>query len=195
MAPDEVARLMREFRSGDRTAAERLVEYFYPELRRMAAGQLRHERSPHTWQPTALVHEFYLQLVKWKAMGASGNAIDIESEKRAFFALAATIMRNLLIMHSRPLSRKASRASTEDLEFAGVGSAGMESLQEVDSALIALSAVDPVLRRVVEMRVFEGRTTEEIAGQLGCSPRTVARHWDFARHWLERRFVEGQIHQ
>jgi RNA polymerase sigma factor (TIGR02999 family) len=195
MLPDEVAKLMRAFRAGDRAAAEQLVEYFYPELRRMAAGQLRNERSPHTWQPTALVHELYLQLVKWKALGASGNVVDVEAEKRAFFALAATVMRNLLIVHSRPMARKAPKAATQDLEIVDTGNSGIDSLQEVDSALNALSTIDPALRSVVEMRVFEGRTTEEIANQLGCSPRTVARQWDFARHWLERRFADAQIRE
>ena len=195
MTPEDIARLMREFRGGDRAAAEELIEYFYPELRRMAAGQLRNEASPHTWQPTALVHELYLQLVKWKAIGASGTAFDVEAEKRAFFALAAVVMRNLLIMHSRPLSRKAPRTSTADMEIADRGHSALESLQQVDSALSALSAIDPALRQVVEMKVFEGRTTEEIASQLGCSPRSVARHWEFARRWLEKHFSEPQVNK
>jgi RNA polymerase sigma factor (TIGR02999 family) len=193
MAPEDVARLMREFRQGDRAAAEQLVEYFYPELRRMAAGQLRDERAPHTWQPTALVHELYLQLVKWKAMDASGNAIDAEAERRAFFGLAAAVMRNLLIMHSRPLSRKAPKITSSGIEVIDAAGSAVESLQEVDSALSALAAIDPALRRVVEMKVFEGRTTEEIASDVGCSPRSVARHWDFARRWLEKRFAAAEI--
>src|SRR5436190_24379639 len=100
-----VARLMESFRSGDHEAAGRLVELFYPELRRIAAARMRTERPDHTLQPTAVVHQLYLELVKIKALRptASDGSCD---EKSAFLGLAAYLMRQLLIHHARPLAKR-----------------------------------------------------------------------------------------
>src|SRR5947209_9367728 len=101
LQPDSVARLMASFRHGDHEAAGRLVEIFYPELRRIAAARMRAERVNHTLQPTAVVHQLYLGLVKIKALrpASSGG----EDEKAAFLGLAAYLMKQLLIHHARPL--------------------------------------------------------------------------------------------
>ncbi len=174
---------MTSFRSGDHEAAGRLVELFYPELRRIAAARMRAERPDHTLQPTAVVHQLYLELVKVKALrpASSGGA----DEKAAFLGLAAYLMKQLLIHHARPLSRRAGKAELPDL----AGPHSELSLVEIDDVLNRLAAINPALRRVVELRVFEGLTREEIAREMGCGTATVARHWNFARNWLEEAFA------
>ena len=108
LQPDTVALLMASFRNGDHEAAGRLVELFYPELRRIAAARMRAERPDHTLQPTAVVHQLYFELVKIKALRpASAGGAD---EKAAFLGLAAYLMKQLLIHHARPLSRRAEKA-------------------------------------------------------------------------------------
>jgi RNA polymerase sigma factor (TIGR02999 family) len=180
--PETVARLMASFRSGDHEAAGRLVELFYPELRRIAAARMRAERADHTLQPTAVVHQLYLELVKIKALrpASSGGA----DEKAAFLGLAAYLMKQLLIHHARPLSKRAEKAELPDLS--GPNAETAHSLVEIDDVLNRLAAINPALRRVVELRVFEGLTREEIAREMGCGTATVARHWSFARNWLEQ---------
>jgi len=183
LQPDTVARLMASFRNGDHEAAGRLVELFYPELRRIAAVRMRAERPGHTLQPTALVHQLYLELVKVKALrrASSGGA----DEKAAFLGLAAYLMKRLLIHHARPLSKRAEKAELPDLP----GPHSEDSLLEIDDVLSRLAAINPALRQVVELRVFEGLTREEIARKMGCGTATVARHWSFARNWLEEAFA------
>src|SRR5215831_461106 len=180
-APDTVARLMAQFRKGDKAAARQLVELLYPELRRIAAAKMKGERREHTWQPTVLVNELYLALVKMKALGGSG--LDNEQEKAVFLGLAGHIMKRLLIDHARPLYRRAEKVPLQ--EGPDVVAPGAESLQQVEEALSRLAGIDPKFRTVVEMRVFEGLTGDEIAEQLGCSPRSVATYWNFAKRWLQ----------
>ena len=184
--PDSVSRLMTKFRNGDHTAAGRLVELFYPELRRIAAARMRAERPDHTLQPPAVVHQLYLELVKIKALRPAGSD-GAPDEKAAFLGLAAYLMKQLLIHHARPLSRRAEKA--ELLDLPGPRSPAERSLVEIDDVLNRLAAINPALRRVVELRVFEGLTREEIAREIGCSTATVARHWSFARNWLEDAFT------
>jgi RNA polymerase sigma factor (TIGR02999 family) len=140
---------------------------------------MRAERPDHTLQPTALVHQLYLELVKVKALRpASSEGAD---EKAAFLGLAAYLMKRLLIHHARPLSTRAEKVELPDLPRL----ATEPSLLEIDDVLNRLAAINPALRQVVELRVFEGLTREEIARKMGCGTATVARHWSFARNWLE----------
>jgi RNA polymerase sigma factor (TIGR02999 family) len=185
LQPDTVARLMASFRNGDHEAAGRLVELFYPELRRIAAARMRAERPDHTLQPTAVVHQLYLELVKVKALRPAGSGG--ADEKAAFLGLAAYLMKQLLIHHARPLARRAEKTELPDL--VGPYSPSEHSMVEIDDVLNRLAAINPTLRRVVELRVFEGLTREEIARELGCGTATVARHWSFARNWLEEAFA------
>lgn len=180
-APATIRQLMTDLRSGQPGAADRLIELFYPELRRMAAARMRREQSDHTWQPTVLVNELYLELARVSGLPPGG--LDAESEKAAFLGLAGFLMKRLLIHHARPLYRRADKTGvSEQIEDPG---SGTQSLQDVEDLLDQLARVDPVLRQIVEMKVFEGLSREEMAARLGCSLRTVARHWEFARHWLK----------
>lgn len=177
--PDTFARLMADFRRGDKAAADRLVELLYPELRKLAAARMKGERTEHTWQPTLLVNELYLALVKMKALGNGSRA---DEEKAAFLGLAGHVMKHLLIDHSRPLYRRNEKIQLHDMP--DLAQTGIEHVQFVEQLLTRIGTLDSKLRSVIEMRVFEGLTGDEIAQQLGCSPRTVANLWTFAKRWL-----------
>jgi len=180
------AQLMRDLRHGSAAAKQELVRLLYPELRRVAASKMKRERISHTLQPTALVNELYLELLKVRGLPDRGTSDD--GERLAFLRLAGKLMDHLLIHHARRLSSKVERIeldSTDDPSDSGV-----EALQRVEEALIKLEAIDPRLRAVVEMKVFEGLTGEEIAHQLGCSPRTVVATWTYAREWLQANWAK-----
>ena len=182
--PDRVRHLMMRFRQGDKGAVDELVSLFYPELRRLAASRMRSEQANHTWQPTGLVNELYLELLKVKALRASAS--DAEEERRAFMGLAAHIMRRLLIQHSRPLSKRAAKFELADMPDCRISST--EALAQVEHALDRLGSINPSLRTVVELRVFEGLTGKECAERMGIGTATVGRYWEFSRLWLEDEF-------
>ena len=183
----QISDLMARFRSGDREAAGQLIECLYPELRRIAASKMRSERAEHTWSPTVLVNELFLELVKIKALRPASS--DNSSEKTAFLGLAGHLMRRLLIHHSRPLSRKALKVEVDEADLGPTRTgAGPEALVEIEMMLDRLMKIDPKFRTVVEMRAFEGKTIEEIAAGMGCAPRTAATYWGFAKRWLQQEF-------
>jgi RNA polymerase sigma factor (TIGR02999 family) len=155
------------------------MEAIYPELRRLAASKMKGERSDHTWQPTALVNELYLELLRSKDLDRGEER---RNEKNAFFGLAAHMMWRLLVRHARPLYRRVEKVAIDDSSHDG--ELGVAGLDRVDTLLASLAAVDPQLRTIVEMKVFEGLSVDEIAAQLGCSARTVKRRWHLAKHWL-----------
>lgn len=185
IAPGRVASLMNGLREGDRHAAGELVELFYPELRRIAAARMQGERAGHTWRPTALVNELYLELLKIRALRDSGP--DGVADRDQFLALAAHVMKRLLLNHAR---RLPSRVAREELqELVDPKGTAEQALLEVENALDRLGGISARLRTVVELRVFQGLTREEIAASLGCGTATVARDWSFARQWLEVEFA------
>jgi RNA polymerase sigma factor (TIGR02999 family) len=185
---DSISRLMGAFRRGDAEAGGALADAFYDELRRLAAVRMKGERSQHTWQPTALVHELYLEVIKVRGLGpAAGGS---EEEREAFLGLAGHMMKRLLIHHARPLRRRMQRVDLTEGRAPIDDTA--ESLQQVEDALARLAEVDPRLRAVVEMKVFEGLTGEEIARQLGCSRGTVANCWSFAQRWLPEEWAPAR---
>ncbi len=183
---ETVARLMRELRHGNQAAKRELVKFLYPELRRIAASKMKRERVNHTLQPTAVVNEIYLELLKIRRLPDRGY-VD-EEEKVAFMRLAGKLMDRLLIHHARRLPSRVERIELDDTD--DPSDSGAEALQRVENALVKLEAIDPKLRAVVEMKVFEGLTGEEIAGQLGCSPRTVVAIWNYAREWLRTNWAD-----
>jgi RNA polymerase sigma factor (TIGR02999 family) len=187
LSPDSVALLTADFRRVDQNPANELVEQFHFELRRLAAARMKGERADHTWQTTVLVNELYLELVKVRGL-TSFTPVN-EEDKAAFLGFAGHIMKRLLIHHARPLCRRAQKVPFEEAPERIVE--GTEALQQVEDALSGLAAIDTRFRTVVEMRVFEGLTTDEIASKLNCSRRTVAGYWNFARRWLEKEWAGG----
>jgi len=181
-SPVSVNSLMAEFRGGNSEAAGKLVELFYPELRRLATSRMLRERANHTWQPTVLVNELYLQLMQVKDLPPGSQRE--EEERDAFLGLAAFLMKRLLLHHARPLPARVTK--TDIGEALGQAVSGQQALLEVEDLLSRLGAIDPNLRGVVEMKVLEGLSREEIAQKLNCSVRTVARHWEFAQFWLRK---------
>lgn len=173
----EVARLMAGFRQGDRASTHRLVELFYPELRRAAARRIG---SGHTWQPTALVHELYLQLIRIKSLPSS----DSSDERSSFLHFCGFLMKRLLSHHERPLYRRVTTVPLDD-EIPSEGS-GEETLQHLDGILSRLAAIDPRLRQVAELRIFAGMTGDEIASELKCTRRTVVTFWNFAKQAIAK---------
>lgn len=155
----------------------------------MARFYMQGERSNHTWQPTVLVNELFVELAKLRGLpgrpSGSGSSADLESERKAFLALAAHIMRRLLIHHARPLARRIGMEElSEDLNL---DEPTGEDMAVVEDLLWGLERLDPLLRTIVEMRVLEGLTMEEIAEELDVPLRTIYRRWTFARTWLATR--------
>jgi RNA polymerase sigma factor (TIGR02999 family) len=174
-----VSQLLAALRQGDQTAVEQLITLLYPDLHRLARTKMRAENRAHTWQPTVLVNELYLKLKKLRGFHSDSTKDDLDS----FLALAARMMNRILISHARPQWKKARR---EGLETDDGICEGHAAVSEIEAVLDKLGSVDPRLREVVELRVFEELTIEGTAERMGCSPRTVVRHWNFARHWLEQ---------
>lgn len=183
--PEEISKLMSEFRNGDNRAAGQLIELLYPELKRMAESQMRQEWRENSWQPTLLVNELYLEVMKFR--GLPSQREEPENAKAAFLALAAKVMKRLLIHHARPLSRKAHKVPIDESRLVNAET----NILEVEDMLSRIGEVKPEIRAVVEMKVFQGLKAEEIAQRLGCAPITVHRHWNFARKWLEKELLSA----
>ena len=164
-----------------------LIEAFYPELKRLAVARMRREPPEHSWRPTVLVNELYLELMKIKALRPVRRRD--EQAKSAFFALSARVMRWLLARHARPLAWQAD--TTPVSESMPLHSPGSDALAQVDNLLGKLAEIDPQLRSVVELRVFEGLSVQETADRMHCSARTVNRQWCFAKAWLAKNLPPG----
>jgi RNA polymerase sigma factor (TIGR02999 family) len=168
-------------RSGDPAASERLFTLAYDELRWLAARAMRGERRDHTLQPTALVHEAWLRLMREPAPSVR--------DRDHFFALAAAAMRRVLIDHAR--RRNADKRGAGGQAALGPPDAGRgeidETLEGLGEALEELERAEPRLARLVELRFFAGFSVEETARLLGVSERTVKRDWSFARGFLTQR--------
>ena len=181
----ELRRIVEEAGSGGEPALDRLLPLVYKELRRLAAGRLRHERRDHTLQPTGLVHEAYLRL-------AGDAPVSFESWAH-FRGIAARVMRRVLVEHARARGarkRGGSRVRVTLENVAELSAQPTVDFDALDEALERLAAFDPRQARLVELRFFGGMTLEETARVLGVSVATVKREWALARTWL-RRELEG----
>jgi RNA polymerase sigma-70 factor, ECF subfamily len=168
-------------------ALDRLLPVVHGELRRIASAYLRRERPDHTLQPTALVNEAYLRL-------AERGEVAWES-KTHFLAIAANVMRQILVDHARARhadKRNGDRARVELDEALVIAFERDLDLVWLDEALDRLGALDPRLARVVELRFFGGLTTKEAAEVLEISTATVEREWATARGWLRRELTRGE---
>lgn len=182
-ASGQVAALITGVQNGRKEAADELFQWLYPELRRLASRHMSREAAGHSWQPTLLVNELYLELLRNKALDSCGFD---ESKKAAFLGLAGFLMKRLLITHSRPLRERVTEVPESVVDTMPAAMPDPENLQLVDNLLARLGEIDPRHRTVVELRVFEGRSHDEIATHLGCTVRTVGAYWSFARRWLEK---------
>jgi len=168
-------------RSGDEDAAAELFELVYDDLRELAAALMRHERTGHTLQPTALVHEAYMRLFK---------AEQTEWQNKAhFMGVAARGIRQILVDHSRrraALKRGGNPERVTTSEEAEWDGGAEYDLLELDDAMGRLAELDERQARVVELRYFGGLSVAEAAEVLGVSERTVKSDWQVARLWLHR---------
>lgn len=185
----DVTTLLLRWRAGDEAALDQLLPLVYSALRRLAARQLRDERSGHTLQATALVHEAYLKIL--------GSDAGLVENRIHFFALAAKAMRRILIDHAR---RRAAEKRAGDLRRVTLTDVLADSPHDherqvdalaLDQALRRLEAFKPRAAQVVELRYFGGLTLAEAAEVLGVTSKTVTREWSTARLWLLDRMSSG----
>jgi RNA polymerase sigma factor (TIGR02999 family) len=177
----EITKILQEWNKGNAEAGERLLPFVYHELKRQAKFLMARERSDHTLQPTALVHEAFLKLtelheIKWQ-------------NRRHFFSFVSQIMRQILVDYAR--SHAAEKRgnnkihfSADDLQIPSEERAA--AVLELDDALNELARIDERQAKIVEMRYFGGMKADEIAEALDISQRTVGREWQEARLWLYR---------
>jgi len=183
----QVTALLTRLRRGDQRAAEQLIPLVMDELRRLARYYLKDERTGHTLQPTALVHEAYLKLAGYQ---------NLNWESRShFIGVAASLMRQILIDSARR-HRAAKRGRQfeqvsldEHRDFLQVERS--EELLALDEALHRLEKMNSRQSRIVELRYFGGLNNEEIAGVLNVSQNTVTRDWNMARAWLYQQLSEN----
>ena len=172
--------LLRGWAEGDQTCADRLIAQVYQELRLIASRQLARERCGHTLQPTALVHEAWLKL-------RAGATPDWQNRTH-FLALAARLMRQILVDHARR-QQVQQRHLGQRLCITGTGRIGADApldLLELDQALDRLARLSAIQSRIVELRYFGGLSIEEAAGVLQTSVSTVNRGWRAANTWMQQ---------
>jgi RNA polymerase sigma-70 factor, ECF subfamily len=177
----EITRLLIDWRGGDRAALEKLMPLVYDELRRLARHYLNQERPGHTLQATALVNEAYLRLIDQQSADWQNRA--------HFFAVAARIMRHLLVDHARArgYAKRGGGAHQVSLdEAAAVTPEVSFDLLALDEALDRLAAIDERKVVIVELRYFSGLSVEETAEAMRLSEITIKREWLKAKAWLYR---------
>ena len=176
-----ITQLLMDWRAGNQAALDQLTPLLYGELRKIAASYLRRERAEHTLQPTALVNEAYMQLVKMA---------NLEWKDRAhFLGIAAYLMRQILVQHARGNNAAKRGAGAKKLsldEALTVSADGSPEVVALDDALKALEAIDPRKSKIVELHYFGGLKSEEMAEVLGISVSTVGREMRLALAWLYR---------
>ncbi len=186
--PKQVTVLLRAWADGDESVGDQLFPLIYRELRQISENQLRRSGPAMTLGPTEVLHEAYLRLADQKSSDWRNRA--------HFFALAATVVRRVLLDHARHrLAARRDRRREVKLEPEHHGHLMSEDradeLLQLDEALSALASVDGRRARVVELRYFGGLTVEETADVLGVGTATVKRDWALARAWLRARIQDG----
>lgn len=180
-----ITHLLKEWSDGDQRALDELTPLVYEELRQQAARYLRKERPGHTLQATALINEAFLRLIDVKS---------VQWQSRAhFFAIAANLMRRILVDHARHRDAEKRGGAQMRLTLDDALAIAKEpdvDLLAIDEALDRLAEIDEQQARVVELRFFSGLSVEETATALGVSPKTVKRDWSVARAWLRREIGE-----
>jgi len=180
LSSSDITQLLSKWQEGDEQALNDLVLIVYPQLRHLAHQHIRKERSDHTLQSTALVHEAYLRLEKQ-------GALKFENRSH-FLAICSQLMRQILVEYARG-RRAAKRDGGIKLALEGIVAAAKSrgtDLIALDDALTQLAKLDTQQARIVELRFFGGLSIEETAVVTGVSPATVKRNWAAARVWLHR---------
>jgi RNA polymerase sigma factor (TIGR02999 family) len=177
----EVTQILDRAQRGDPKAAEELLPLVYEELRKLAAQKMAHEAAGQTLQPTALVHEAWIKLVK------PGPHLHLWNSRGHFFCAAAEAMRRILIDRARMRKRQRhghglQRVDLDQVDVAAT--ADDDTLLHISEALTKLAAEAPEKVKLIELRYFAGWSIEDAAAALGISPATAKRHWAFARAWL-----------
>ena len=185
----DITRLLGEWRDGNRDAFERLVPLVYDELRAIASRHLAREWRHDQLQTTAVVSEAYLRL-------CGQRAADWQNRGH-FFAIAAQVMRRILVDHARHERRHKRGGGQVAVPLDGVNPAAPDGIDAVDAldldrALSRLEQIDPAAAKMIELRFFGGLTLEETAGALGSSVATVKREWVIAKGWLHRELSAGR---
>lgn len=183
----EVTLLLRRVSAGDASPVSRLLPLVYEELKAMAESHLRQERSGHTLQATALVHEAYLKLVEQRSTDWQNRG--------HFFAIAAQAMRRILCNHARDRSRQKRGGKRKRVDLSDsivLADAPEVEFDALDDALVKLGAMDERKVRIVELKFFAGLSIEEIAQFLEVSTATVKREWTLAKAWLARELASGR---
>lgn len=179
----QITHWLADWRQGDDQARDRLFAIVQPRLRQIASRFLHHERTVHTLEPNALVNEVYLRLV------ASPPATF--NDRSHFFAIAAQMMRRILIDHARARIADKRGGAQERVSLSQVDGWNpvndTEDLLVLDDLLSKLGRADPRAAKVVELRFFGGLTEDDVADVLGVAPITVKRDWKVARAWLVAR--------
>src|SRR5215207_9546010 len=184
--PQEITQMLLELTDGNEEVVNQILPHIYDELRRLASSYLRRERSNHTLQPTALVHEAYMKLIDQK---------QVQWQNRAhFFGIAAQVMRRILMDHARKHSAGKRGGEAEKLpleeEILIVSHDKSADLIALDDALESLAKFDEQKARIVELRYFGGLSIEETAEVIGVSVPTINRQWRMAKAWLYSQIAE-----
>lgn len=180
LEPQAVTQLLKRLSGGDRAAFDRLVPLVYDQLRKLASRSMRSQRSEHTLRATALVHEAYLRLAD-----ASGDWQD----RVHFYAVAARVMRNILVDHAKAGNRQKRGGGAQHIAFDEavlIGPSSAPGLADLDEALQRLEMHDARKAKIVELLFFGGLTYEETAAALDISEATVHRDLKMAKAWLHR---------
>ena len=185
--PQGITQLLTRWSSGDKAALDELIPLIYPELRRLARAYMGRENSAHTLQTSALINEAYLRLV---------NQQDVEWQNRAhFYAVAAQVMRHILVDHARRYRSNKRGAGAEHIhldDVAIVCEGRAADLIALDDALTRLALIDVRKSRIFELRFFGGLTVEETAEVMKVAPITIMREWRAAKAWLGREISDAK---
>lgn len=181
---------LERLREGRQDALEHIVPLVYEELRRVARGQLRHERMPHALSATTLVHETYLRLLQQRQIGAL--------DRSDFVAVAGLTMRRVLVDEARRRNRDKrgggqAHVPLDDDVIGPLAEGDAEQLVALEQLLARLAALNERAARVVECRIFAGLTLDETAVALDMSVKTVQRTWSTARAWLRKELAAGRV--